>query len=152
MLISIMDRSLDVLIWNGNRTFSLTLQLILLNTQKNNQGLFEVELIARDRSHQSAAESANQVATTPLEHDIAFLTDGANGPNQLIPSNMTTRKQIPYPVDPELQPYSEAKTYFDLDWKDLAVYLRPALPSSPIPQGHCKPYSSSLGITRMKEQ
>ena len=93
------------------------------------------------------------VATTPLErYNITFPTAGENDPNQLISPNKTTIKQILNPADPELQPCSKDKTCFDLDLKDLAPHFWTPPSSSPIPQSLCKPYCSSLWITRMQEQ
>lgn len=95
----------------------------------------------------------NHGATTPPEHyNITFPPAGENDPNQLISPNKTTRKQILNPADPELQPYSTDKTCFDLDLKDLALHFWTPPSSSQIPRGLCKPYCSSLWITRMQEQ
>lgn len=88
----------------------------------------------------------NQVATTSPENDITFPAAGENDPNQLISPNKTTREQILNPADPELQPDRKGKICFDLDLKDLALHFwTPAWDL-------CKPFISSLWITRMQQQ
>lgn len=87
----------------------------------------------------------NQVATTSLENDITFPAAGKNDANQPISSNKT-REQTLNPADPELQPYRKGKTCFDPHLKDLALHFWTP------PRDLCKPYISSLWITRVQEQ
>lgn len=87
----------------------------------------------------------NQVATTSLENDITFPAAGENDANQPISSNKT-REQTLNPADPELQPYRKGKTCFDPHLKDLALHFWTP------PRDLCKPYISSLWITRVQEQ